>query len=100
MSACVSVEMKFDEDEKAIDYRIVDGQTAYVRHTGLYGSVGKWVSEVVPGLERHWFDTYGKVALTGEPARFELGAKGLGNRMFEVEAYRVGDPNRHMSRSC
>ncbi|WP_416356560.1 PAS domain S-box protein [Aureimonas phyllosphaerae] len=90
---CV-VEMKFDEDGKAIDYRIIDGNPAYERHTGLYGSVGKWVSEIAPGLERHWFDTYGKVALTGEPARLELGAAGLGNRTFEIEAYRVGDPDR------
>ncbi|MBB3951035.1 PAS domain-containing sensor histidine kinase [Aureimonas jatrophae] len=91
---CV-IEMKFDGDGKAVDYRIVDGNPAYERHTGLYGSVGKWVSEIAPGLERHWFDTYGHVALTGEPARFELGATGLGNRMFEVEAHRVGDPDRH-----
>lgn len=91
---CV-IEMKFDADGKAVDYRIVDGNPAYERHTGLYGSVGKWVSEIAPGLERHWFDMYGNVALTGEPARFELGAAGLGNRMFEVEAHRVGDPDRH-----
>ncbi|GGE02190.1 hypothetical protein GCM10011390_21310 [Aureimonas endophytica] len=91
---CV-VEMKFDETGKSIDYRIVDGNPAYERHTGLYGSVGKWVTEVAPGLEPHWFDTYGHVALSGEPARFELGATGLGNRMFEVEAHRVGVPDRH-----
>ena len=49
---------------------------------------------MAPGLERHWFDLYGRVALTGEPSRFENEAAGLGNRWFEVEAHRVGAPER------
>ncbi|GGE21466.1 hypothetical protein GCM10011390_45990 [Aureimonas endophytica] len=84
------VEMKFDADGQAIDYRIMEGNEAYERHTGLYGTIGKWVSEFAPLLERHWFDLYGHVALTGEPLRFENGAESLGGRWFEVQAHRVG----------
>lgn len=91
---CIA-KMRFDDDGKAIDYLIVDGNSAYERHTGLYGTVGRWVSEFAPDLERHWFDTYGQVALTGKSVRFENGAMPLGNRWFEVEAHRVGNPKDH-----
>jgi PAS domain S-box-containing protein len=43
-------------------------------------------------LERHWFDTYGRVALTGEPAHFEHYAD-VFSRWFDVRALRVGDPS-------
>ncbi len=94
---CV-VEMKFDAAGRAVDYRILEGNDAYERHTGLVGSVGKWVSEVAPGLEPHWFDLYGKVALTGESVRFEQGAETLGGRWFEVQAHRVSAfADRHVA---
>lgn len=88
---CIA-KMKFDNDNRAIDYLIVDGNAAYERHTGLYGSIGRWVSDFAPDLERHWFDTYGEVALTGQSVKFENGAMPLGNRWFQVEAHRVGAP--------
>ena len=52
------------------------------------------VSLLVPGLERHWFDAYGKVALTGEPLKFENNAVPMG-RYFDVFAFprrRRGEP--------
>ena len=27
--------------------------------------------EIAPTHEQHWFDIYGRIALTGEPVRFE-----------------------------
>lgn len=91
---CIA-KMKFDENNRAVDYLIVDGNAAYERHTGLINTIGKWVSEFAPDLERSWFDTYGHVALTGESVQFENGAVPLGNRWFEVEAHRVGEPGDH-----
>jgi two-component sensor histidine kinase len=91
---CIA-KMMFDENNRAVDYLILDGNAAYERHTGLFNTVGKWVSEFAPDLERHWFDIYGHVALTGESVQFENGAVPLGNRWFEVEAHRVGDPTDH-----
>ncbi|ODP37528.1 hybrid sensor histidine kinase/response regulator [Sphingomonas turrisvirgatae] len=86
---CV-IEMKFDEDKRAIDYRIVEGNPAFERQTGLADATGKWVSDVAPGLEAHWFELYGRVALTGEPAHFENSASVLG-RWYDVRALRIGD---------
>ncbi|MBL7590207.1 PAS domain-containing protein, partial [Escherichia coli] len=58
------IEIRF-EGACAVDYRIVEANPAFVRQTGA-DVAGKWVSEFAPNLERHWFDTYGRVALTGE----------------------------------
>ncbi|MFC3123804.1 PAS domain S-box protein [Pseudoroseomonas globiformis] len=88
------VEMRFDGSDRAIDYRIVEGNPAFERMTGLFGSKGKWVSEIAPDLERHWFDTYGRVALTGLPVRFENAAVSFG-RWYDVQALRIGAPEEH-----
>jgi len=40
-------------------------------------------------LEQHWFDIYGKVALTGEPLRFIDGSAAM-DRWFDLYATRVG----------
>lgn len=90
---CV-VEMKFDGEGRAIDYRLAEINPAFERQTGLYGAAGKWVSEVVPGLERHWFDIYGRVALTGETVRFENHAEPFG-RWYDVHAFQTGAPDEH-----
>nr|USU34376.1 response regulator [Methylobacterium sp. OTU13CASTA1] len=86
--------MRFDAEGKAIDYRFVEANPAFARHTGLDDVVGKWVSEVVPDLERTWLDTYGAVALSGQAVRFESGVVALG-RWFEVQALRIGEPVQH-----
>ena len=83
------VEMRF-EGTRAVDYRILEANPAFVRQTGA-DVAGRWVSEFAPDLERHWFDTYGGVALTGEPAHFEHYANVFG-RWFDVRALRTGDP--------
>ena len=88
------IQMKFDADMRPIDYMIVEGNPAFEQMTGLYDADGKWVSDIAPGLEQHWFDLYGQVALTGEPIRFENPADVLG-RWYDVEALRIGDPAAH-----
>jgi PAS domain S-box-containing protein len=80
----------FDGD-RAIDYRFVAVNRMFARQTGLVDPVGRTARELVPGLEQHWYDTYGRVAMTGEPARFENGSDAMG-RWFDVQALRVGDP--------
>ncbi len=87
---CV-IEMKFDAADRPIDYRIVEGNKAFEEMTGLVDPYGKWVSEIAPGLEQHWFDLYGGVARTGEPVRFENPADIFG-RWYDVQALRIGQP--------
>lgn len=85
---CV-IEMKFDAADRPVDYRIVEGNKAFEEMTGLVDPYGKWVSEIAPGLEQHWFDLYGGVARTGEPVRFENPADIFG-RWYDVQALRIG----------
>ncbi|QRE75891.1 hybrid sensor histidine kinase/response regulator [Methylobacterium aquaticum] len=84
------LEMRFDGEGRAVDYRIAEANPAFARQTGA-DVAGRWVSEFAPDLERHWFDTYGGVARTGQPVHFENQADVFG-RWFDVRALRVGDP--------
>ncbi len=92
---CV-IEMKFDADGVPVDYLLVEGNAAFERQTGLVDPYGKWVSEIAPGLERHWFDLYGAVAMTGEPAHFENPADIFG-RWYDVRAIRASEPERRVA---
>jgi PAS domain S-box-containing protein len=77
-----------------VDYRFLAVNPAFERMTGLKGSdiIGKTVLEILPGTESYWIETYGKVALTGEPFYFENYHQGL-DKYFEVTAYRPA-PNQ------
>jgi len=77
-----------DEQGQPIDYRFLEANPAFQRYTGLQPQdvIGKTVREVLPGIEPFWIDTYGRVALTGEPTRFESYAQPL-DRHYEVIAY-------------
>jgi PAS domain S-box-containing protein len=85
---CV-IEMVFDEANKPVDYRFLEVNQAFEAQTGLHDAQGKLMRDLAPEHEEHWFEIYGKIALTGEPARFEDEARAL-NRWFEVRAFRVG----------
>jgi diguanylate cyclase (GGDEF)-like protein/PAS domain S-box-containing protein len=85
------VNVIFDEDERPIDYRFLEINPAFVRHTGLDDAVGRTLTELVPGIEPYWIDAYGRVALTGEPTRFIEHAESMG-RWFDDYAFRIGEP--------
>ncbi len=78
-----------DKKGKPVDYRFLAVNPAFERMTGLKAQdlTGKTVLEVMPGTEPHWIKTYGKVALTGEPAFFENYATEL-KKHFRVTAFR------------
>jgi len=82
-------EMLFDEANRPIDYRFLEMNPTFEAHTGLKNAVGRTAREMLPGLDDFWFDTYGRVALTGEPVRFENEAPAM-NRWFDVYATRIG----------
>jgi PAS domain S-box-containing protein len=88
------IEMLFDENRRAVDYRFLETNLAFEKHTGLMDAQGKRVRELVPQLEPRWFELYGRIALTGEPARFRETAEQL-RRAFNVHAFRFGPAERH-----
>ncbi len=89
-AAFAIVEVKFDGDDVPVDYRFVEANPAFEQHAGV-NLRGKWVTEFAPNLERFWFETYGHVAKTGEPANFENYAEAF-ERWFDVRAIRFGNP--------
>ncbi|MDG3008234.1 PAS domain-containing hybrid sensor histidine kinase/response regulator [Paludisphaera mucosa] len=91
-ASCV-VEILFDGSGKAVDFRFLEANPAFERHTGLKDVVDRTVRELAPGLEDFWFETYGRVAESGEPARFERISERLGGRWFHVDAFRLGGPD-------
>ena len=85
---CV-VEMLFDQNNRPIDYRVLEINPAFEQQTGLQQAVGKTARQL--SLEDHWIEVYGQVALTGEAVRFENGSETL-NRWFDVYACCTGEP--------
>lgn len=91
------IEMLFDARDKPVDYRFLEVNAAFERQSGLRGAVGRMVRELVPGLDEHWFEIYGRVALTGEATRFHDHATQL-HRWYDVYAWRYGNPqNREVA---
>jgi two-component system, chemotaxis family, CheB/CheR fusion protein len=86
-----TIEMIFDIEGRPVDYRFLETNPAFEKQTGLHNVQGKLIRDVAPDNEDHWFEIYGKVALTGETVHFENEAKAL-DRYFDVCAYRIGGP--------
>src|SRR5688572_28125849 len=63
----------------------------FEQQTGLHNAAGRTALELVPDLEKFWFDVYGRVALTGEPTRFINTSEPMA-RTFDVYAFRAGQP--------
>ncbi len=83
--------IEVDETGQPVDYRFLAMNAAFGALLGLDASVavGSRVSDVFPAIKddpADWIGRFGRVALTGEPTRFEqLGASG---RWWDIVAYR------------
>jgi PAS domain-containing protein len=85
------IEVIFDENDKPTDYRFLETNPSFEKQTGLINAQGKRMREFAPQLEEHWFEIYGRVALTGQPVRFQNRAEPL-QRWFDLYAFRFGRP--------
>ncbi|HMK47962.1 MAG TPA: PAS domain S-box protein, partial [Methanocella sp.] len=76
------------DDGCPYDFRFIDGNLAYVRSVGLPSDqlVGRTVREINPNIEQSWIDFFSKVAVTGEPGRFEEYSS-YSDRWIEVYAF-------------
>jgi PAS domain S-box-containing protein len=85
---CV-IEVIFDAQNHPMDYRFLEINPAFEKQTGIKDAKGRLMREIAPDHEQHWFDIYGRIALSGETLRFENPAAALG-RWYDVCAFRVG----------
>jgi PAS domain S-box-containing protein len=79
----------FFEDGQPVDYLHLAVNTAFEPLTGLKDVVGRRISEVIPGLrEANWeiMETYGRVARSGEPEKFEDFVHGL-SMWYSISVY-------------
>lgn len=86
------IEVLFNKRQKPVDYRFLEVNPSFTKQTGLTNAQGKRMRELAPRMEAYWFETYGRVARTGQPVRVINEAKALGGRWFDLYAFRVGGP--------
>jgi PAS domain S-box-containing protein len=86
-----TIEVLFDGNDNPIDYRFLEVNPSFEKQTGIQNAQGRRMREIAPQHEEHWFEIYGRIALTGEPVRFENQAAQL-HRWYDAYAFRVGDP--------
>lgn len=88
---CV-VEVDLEAADGRCDYRVIEANPGFYTQTGFPEEItGLWLRAAAPALEEYWYEMYGRIAATGEPARFEQGSAALG-RWFDVYAFRVSEP--------
>lgn len=77
------------KNEEPVDFIYIAVNHAFETLTGLKDVVGRPVSEVIPGVsesDRELFKIYGRVALTGEPEKFEIFVNAL-KMWFSLSVY-------------
>jgi two-component sensor histidine kinase/PAS domain-containing protein len=87
-------EMVYDNAGEPVDFQYIEVNGAWERMTGIPNqeATGRLISEVIPGIERHWIEAFARVVETGVSAHFEEYSATLG-RWFEVAVYRA-EPGR------
>lgn len=89
-----TIEVLFDDNDCPVDYVFLEVNPAFERNTGLHDAVGKRMRSLAPSHEQFWFDIYGEIVRTGEPARFEHEAAAL-DRWYDVYGFRIGQPGNY-----
>lgn len=77
--------------DRPTDILYLEANPAAVRMTGQ-NYTGRRLREIDPHFEPHWYEVFGRVALTGEPARLERFAAPLG-AWFDFCVFKVGAPH-------
>jgi len=85
------VQVLVDEAGRPVDYRFEDVNRALEQQSGLVNAAGRTIREMVPDIEPHWIEIYGRVALTREPARFIEHSAAMGY-WWDVYATPMGAP--------
>jgi PAS domain S-box-containing protein len=87
------IEILFDSEDRPVDYRFLEANPAFERQSGFKIEPGTRMRDIAPNHEQHWFETYGRVARTGEPVRFQNQGEAF-DRIWDVYAFRVGEPEQ------
>jgi PAS domain S-box-containing protein len=88
LNGCALHEVICDEGGKPVDYRYLDVNPAFEEITGFRAKdlLGKTALEIAPDIDPFLIETYGRVALTGEPVSFDFHNNNSG-RHYVISAY-------------
>lgn len=89
------IEVLFDAEGTPTDFRFIEANEAFTRHSGLSDVVHKTAREVSLGMDDSWAARFGDVVKTGVATRFEKQAPVL-HRWFNVSANRFGGPGSRL----
>jgi signal transduction histidine kinase/CheY-like chemotaxis protein len=91
VEACCIFEMIYDDRGRPVDWKILEANAGYEKQTGLKNVAGKLASEVMPGTEAYWIETFNRVVETGEAQEIERWHQPTG-RWIHSSTARVGGP--------
>jgi len=80
------------DNGKPQDFKFLECNPAFETHSGIKNAEGKTAYELVPELEESWLNVFSKVHLSGESVRFEEHTNKVGDKWFNVFAFRIGAP--------
>lgn len=85
-------EMLYDPQGNPSDYRYLEVNPAFEKLTGLKAGrvIGRTVREVIPEIEPHWIQSFGRVVKTGKPIRLENYVESIGIHV-EAHAFRTAE---------
>ena len=92
IEACCIFEMIYDHAGRPVDWKILEANAGYENQSGLKDVAGKLASEVMPGTEPYWIETFARVADTGEAEQIERWHQPTG-RWVHSSTARVGGPD-------
>jgi PAS domain S-box-containing protein len=92
LDGCALHEIICDENGKPVNYRFLDVNPAFKKLTGYRDKdiIGKTVLELIPNIDPFLIETFGRVALTGEPVSFEYRSKETGQHHV-ISAYQPAE---------
>lgn len=85
------LEIIFDLEGKPFDFMFLESNDAFAHQAELENADGNTIMERIPDFEEHWLNTYGNVALTGKPVRFQEFSEALNKTWFDVYAFPIGE---------
>ncbi len=97
IEACCIFDMIYDHLGKPVDWYILEANAGYEKQSGLKDVAGKLASEVMPGFEAYWTETFGRVAETGEAEQIEKWHQPTGRWVHSSTARVGGSGSRRLA---
>lgn len=94
-SAFSVLEIIYNDHGYPVDFRYLELNESFEKHTGIKNPTGKLVTEVMPHIENYWLQAYDRILQTGEPLRFE-NFNASTNRWYSAYSFRLGEPGSNI----